>query len=479
MSDSTSIRDCRTARLSCLVSFLLAVSTVPTAAAPPSRVSEALRPYVSVDAPVVALAGVKLFDGTGSPARSGQVLVIEHGRIVDLGSKESVSIPERARILDLSGRTVIPGLVGTHNHLHMPGMRLLAYTAPRLYLASGVTTIQTTGSASPREEAALARAVERGEVPGPQIVHTGPYFTGPGGSTAMLQPKHAAEIEREIRRWAGEGVRWFKVYRHIEPARLRDVIRIAHEHDVKVAGHLCSVTYAEAAEMGIDVIEHGFLHAFDLAEDKETGRCSGSRSFRDAVAIDSKAVRQLQASMIEHGVALSSTLAIFEAQVPSRAIADRRTLEAMSPEWRSAYERRRQRMKTEGDSWTFKEAWLKKSMQFDRAFHQSGGLLTAGLDPGLHNLPGFGDQRNFELFVEAGFSVAEAIQVMTSNGAKLLELPDRGVLDKGRRADLVVLRGDLEADSSAIRAVELIFKAGVGYQPEKLLADVEGQVGLR
>lgn len=440
---------------------------------------EPLRRYIVVDAPIVALQGVQVFDGTGDSPRADQIVVIEGGMISGFGPRAEIPIPEGTKVLDLPGRTVIPGLVGTHNHLHMPGMTLLAFSAPRLYLASGVTTIQTTGSADPAGEAALARSIERGEVPGPTVIHTGPYVSGEGGNAVMIHPESAAEIERVVRRWVAEGATWFKAYRHISSAHLRDLIRIAHELGAKVTGHLCSVTYSEAATLGIDAVEHGFLHASDFAAGKDPGKCNGSREFRDSLAIDSEAVRGLHRTMIENGVALSSTLAIFEAQVPSRAIADARALDALSPDWVEAYRGRRERMAEQGDDWRFREAWLTKSMQFDRAFFEAGGLLTAGLDPGLHNLPGFGDQRNFELLEEAGFSIAEAIQVMTSNGAKLLEMDDRGELAVGKRADLVVLRGDLSEDPSAIRRVELVFKAGLGFDPEPLLADVAGQVGLR
>ena len=136
-------------------------------------------------------------------------------------------------------------------------------------------------------------------------------------------------------------------------------------------------------------------------------------------------------------------------------------------------------MKDRGDSWYFKKDWLQKSMAYDLAFFKAGGLLTAGLDPGLHNLPGFGDQRNYELFIEAGFSPVEAVQVMTSNGAKLLERPFIGEIKAGKRADLLVLNGDLENDASVIKKLEIVFKQGYGFDPGKMIEEVKGQVGYR
>lgn len=361
----------------------------------------------------------------------------------------------------------------------MPGIHFMGFTASRLYLASGVTTIQTTGSASPAREKSMADSIHGGLLPGPDIFHTGPYFNGSEGSNVMITPRDSSHIDDVIKHWTSQGVRWFKVYRHIKPDHLADVIRIAHAYGAKVTGHLCSVTYVEAAQMGIDAIEHGFIHSYDHAEDKEAGLCSGSRDFRDALRIDSPEVDSVQQILIDHNVGLSSTPAIFEAQVPDRAIADERTLQAMSPRSVNTYNERQERMQARGASWYFKPVWLEKSMAYNLAFFQKGGLLTVGLDPGLHNLPGFGDQRNFLLLHEAGFSTEEAIQVMTSNGARLLGKEDIGTIEVGKRADLVILQGDLEATPGTIEQVVMVFKEGYGFDPEKLLEDVKGQVGIR
>lgn len=441
--------------------------------------SDYVKGYLSYDSLSIALVGVKVIDGTGGATKTDQTVLIEEDRITALGPSDSVQIPAGTEILNLAGRTVIPGIVGTHNHTHMPGIPILSYTAPRLYLASGVTTIQTTGSAAPYAEQNLAGHIQRGFVPGPDIIHTGPYITGKGGSPVMIYPEGEEHIENLIRYWVGEGVTWFKAYRHIAPEHLRHVIATAHKYGAKVTGHLCTVTYAEAARMGIDAIEHGFIHSYDHAQGKDPGTCSGSRDFRNQLDIQSDEVRRVHQTLIEHNVALTSTLSIFEAQVPSRAIADTRTLEAMAPPLIEAYQERQKRMEASGTDWYFKEAWLQKSMAYDYAFFKAGGLLTAGLDPGLHNLPGYGDQRNFELLVEAGFSAPEAIQVMTSNGARLLDKTDIGTIEVGKRADLVVLHGDPEADPRSIKSVEIVFKEGYGFDPSKLIAAINGQVGYR
>jgi hypothetical protein len=112
----------------------------------------------------------------------------------------------------------------------------------------------------------------------------------------------------------------------------------------------------------------------------------------------------------------------------------------------------------------------------------AGGLLGAGVDPTGNGgaLPGFGDQRNYELLLEAGFTPVEVVQIMTLNGARILGVDGDARLHRaGKLADLVVIRGDLAADPAAIRNVTHVFKDGVGYDPDRLVESVRGTVGIR
>jgi Amidohydrolase family len=141
-------------------------------------------------------------------------------------------------------------------------------------------------------------------------------------------------------------------------------------------------------------------------------------------------------------------------------------------------------MKTQIDtstSWALTIDMLRNAMAFEKAFVEAGGLLAAGVDPtGFGGaLPGFGDQRNYELLIEAGFSPAQTVQIMSANGAKILGVYDRlGSVERGKIADLVVMQGDLAADPTVIRKVTTVFKDGVGYDSAKLIAAVKGRVGI-
>ena len=441
--------------------------------------AEAVARHVAYDAPQLALVGVTLIDGSGAAPLANQTVVFVDGRIAAIGEDGQVDVPAAACRLALPGRTVIPGIVGMHNHTHIPGVPLMSHSAPRLYLAAGVTTIATAGSADAAGEIALASAIAAGSVPGPRIIPSAPYVTGPGGNGPMAKPASAAEARRFVRHWAGRGAKRFKLYRHVQPGIAAAIIEEAHRHGLRVTGHLCSLGFGEAARLGIDGIEHGLLSATDFAPERAAGECVSARSRIPALDLDGEDVRELIALLVREGVTLTATPAIIETHFAHRPQADPRTLAVLSPALRQAY-RARQAQLAEDPTSMFQPALLAKLFGFERRFVAAGGRLVAGPDTGRHVVPGFGDQRNFELLVEAGFGVAQTIRIMTANGADALGMGDElGMLRTGLRADAVVLAGDLARDPSAIRNTELVFRGGVGFDPASLLEEVQGQVGLR
>ena len=232
---------------------------------------------VAVNQPVVALTHVKVIDGTGAPARGDQTVVIRDGRIAAVGPAASVQVPAGAQVMDLSGHTVIPGLVGMHDHSYYTGgngrAAQLSFSGPRMYLASGVTTIRTTGARSPYEEINLKRDIEAGMVVGPTVFATGPYLTGEQGSVTMTRLDGPEQARRVVRYWSEEGVSWFKAYTWISRAELGAAIEEAHRHGVKVTAHLCSVGYREAVALGIDNLEHGLFANSEYAPNKQADDC--------------------------------------------------------------------------------------------------------------------------------------------------------------------------------------------------------------
>ena len=472
--------------------FLLLIPGLATPEEANSRFAPGVRAFIREDAPVIALVGVRVVDGTGAAPRTNQTLVISGGKIAALGPTETTKPPANAKVLDLAGRTVIPGLVGMHEHMYYPspgrGVPLYpqhASSFPRLYLAGGVTSIRTAGSVEPYTDLELKQAIDKGNLAGPKIHVTGPYLEGPGAFVLQMRElKDAEDARRTVEYWIAEGVTSFKAYMDITPEELAAAIKAAHAHGIKVTGHLCSIGFREAAASGIDNLEHGLIVDTEFFPGKKPGLCPDDTDAVNKGLIDidlsGAPMQEMIRDLVAHHVAITSTLPVFETLVPNRAPIDQRVLDALLPETRIAYLETRSRV-SDNAAKSYWPALFQKELLFEREFVKRGGLLLAGLDPTGYGgvIAGFGDQREVELLVDAGFTPLEAIHIATANGAQFLgELDTIGTLAPGKVADIVVLSGDPSADIKNIEKVELVFKDGVAYDSAKLIDSVKGQVGL-
>lgn len=477
--------------------LFIAALLVLSSAALHAQAPAALKPYVSEDSPVLVLDHVRVIDGTGAAPAEDQRIDIEHGKIARIQSaKLRNAYPPRAKVVDLSGKTVIPGLVGMHEHLFytMPERRSdgvplwseAADSAPRLYLAAGVTTARTTGSLEPYTDLALKKLIDAGQEPGPKLDVTGPYIGDYLGLAPQLHtltgPEDAA---RTVDYWADEGVTSFKAYMSIKAGELKAAIEHAHARGLKLTGHLCAVGFREAAALGIDDLEHGIAVDTEFYPGKKPDICPAEQAQQDFVKnveIDSAPVRDMIHDLVVHHVAVTSTLAVFEVSVPNRPplLKQARAQKALTPAAWSAYLATRALIAEQNSS--LEGVQLRKEMQFERAFVKAGGLLLAGCDPTSFGgvLPGYADQRGLELLVEAGFTPLEAIHIATENGAIYLGRDATiGSIAAGKAADLVVIAGNPASSIEDIEKVETVFKDGIGFDPAKLTQSVQGLVGLR
>ena len=485
------------ARHSLILALLLVTSSA--IGAETLKLSPAVQAFVRVQAPTVVLAHVRVIDGTGKPAVDDQNVVIQHGQITRIESGHATAPGPDTTVLEMQGYTVMPGIVGMHNHLYYiarPNLEAgrvpsfdapvllpqMMFSSPRLYLAAGVTTMRTTGSVEPYADLNLRDQIEAGVLPGPHIDVTAPYLEGKASYfIQMHQLSSAAEAKQFVDYWASVGATSFKAYMNLTRAELKAAIDAAHAHGLKITGHLCSVTYAEAAELGIDNLEHGFAVNTQLDPGKKPDECTESDGLDTLKAMDPDGpeASKLIGLLVSHHVAVTSTLPVFESFMKAgRPPLQTRMLDAMSAPAREAYLYARN-YAFENPMADADLAWS-HLLKMERNFVAAGGLLLAGPDPTGNGgvLPGFGDQREIELLVEAGFTPVQAIRIATLNGA-IFEGKQRniGSVEVGKNADLVVVRGDPSQRIADIENAEIVFKDGIGYDSEKLLRSVAGRYG--
>lgn len=461
-----------------------AVVLAATAIAAQPQLSDAVRGFIKVDAPVIALTNVRVIDGTGAPARANQTIVIKGGNIDAVGESSTVKPPSDATILDLSGRSVIPGLVMVHEHLYYPAgpgvYGQLGESFIRLYLAGGVTTMRTGGNVNGFMDLKLKRLIDSGQKAGPWLDATAPYLNGPNAFMQMRELKGVDDARQQVAYWANEGATSFKAYMQIRRDELGAAIEEVHKRGFKITGHLCSVTYGEAADLGIDNLEHGFLAATDFVTDKQPDVCPGQgRGQQTVAALDENGepFKALVKKLIERKVTLTSTLTVFETFTPGRPVPP--GLDVLLPQLKEQFLQAHAR--TAKNDQSVYARLFPKALVLERAFARTGGTLIAGTDPtgGGGVVPGYSNQRQLELLVEAGFTPLEAIAIGTANGAKYLGRDNRiGTIAVGKQADLVVVNGDPSASIGDVRNVETVFKQGVGFDPAKLVESVRGKAGL-
>lgn len=463
----------------------VALTSPPLAAQRPTLSNAVRQQFVAVDTTVVALTNVRVIDGTGAPSRAQQTLILRDGRIAAMGDAATTPVPAGAMVLDLTGKSVMPGLVMMHEHLYYPSgggtYANLTESFARLYLAGGVTAMRTAGNMNGYGEIAMRNTIEEGRAAGPWIDATAPYLQMRGINIPQLYNlKDAADARRMVNFWADAGATSFKAYMHISRDALGAAIDEVHKRGLRITGHLCSVTLAEAAELGIDNLEHAFFAATDFVANKQPDECpgqgTGQASLND-ITPDSPAFQALVKTLVDHNVTLTSTLTVFETFTPGRPLP--RGLEVLTPQLRELYEARH--AATSRNTRSIYSTLYPREAALELAFVRAGGQLVAGTDPtgGGGVIAGFSNQRAVELLVEAGFTPLEAIRISTLNGATYLRRADQiGSLAVGKQADLLVIDGDPSVTVSDIRKISLVFRQGVGYDPAKLIASVAGRVGL-
>ncbi|HEX8326133.1 MAG TPA: amidohydrolase family protein [Hymenobacter sp.] len=457
-----------------------------TAAAYAQQFTPQVQEFIKVSAPVVALTDAKVIDGTGRPALLHQTVLLQNGRITQVGAIKKVKVPAGAQVINCAGKTLIPGLVMLHEHLYytMPvggyfNIAQMPYSFPRLYLAGGATTIRTAGSIEPQTDLAIKRMIGEGKLIGPDMDVTAPYIEEPSMDIPALNTvKGPEDAAATTKYWADRGCTSFKMYMHATRADLAAVVREAHARNLKITGHLCALTYREAAEIGIDNLEHGFMASSDFVPNKAPDVCDNNvRQSLLRLPVNSPEMTSLIKFLVGKKVALTSTLTVFEPYT-GREVVLGGGLEALIPQMQ---ERETATWKQNQQRDTASVRLFKKNMAWEKQFYDAGGLLVAGTDPtgAGRTIAGYSNRRQIELLVEAGFTPVQAIKVSTLNGATYLgREKEIGTIEAGKQGDLVLINGDPEKDIQQVRQMEIVFKNGVGFDSVKLFESMKGKVGL-
>ncbi|MHB1207901.1 MAG: amidohydrolase family protein, partial [Rhodospirillaceae bacterium] len=460
---------------SCTATLLAATTLLaqPALAQRPTLAPETLK-FVSVDAPIIVITHVQVVDGTGTPPRAGQTLIIDNGVIKAVGPDASTPAPAGAKVIDGTGKTVIPGLIHMHEHLFYTILQGKAYSYnaesfSRLYLAGGVTSLRTGGSMHFAGDMHVRDFINKGLQPGPWMDTTGPYINQEGSVPQLMTIKNPEEAAAAVNFYADQGAMSFKGYMHLTRAELGAAIQAAHGRGLKMTAHLCSVTLKEAADLGIDNIEHGLGAASDFKPNKELDKCPNTPSdFSDA-----RKVTEVLRYLKDHNVAMTSNVALSDT--------DRETpgLDILAPNVAAMFMENRNRPQRPANS-PPSEA-LKQQIKFDKQFYDMGGLLMIGTDPTGSGgvVPGFSNIHEVELRTENGFKFEEVIKASTMNAATYLKRADKiGSLAPGKQADVVLINGDPATKPRDMRNIEIVFKEGYGYDPKKLIDAVRGKAGL-
>ena len=443
--------------------------------------------YISESAPYFVLTNANVIDGTGSDARPAQAIAVHDGMIVWTGPAANMPAQPGAKVIDLHGATVLPGFVMLHEHLFTTanGNQLAqqSITFPLLYLAVGVTTARTTGSIDAASDLRTKSRIDSGEQAGPELFLTAPYLEGAPPLFKEMRPLTGPDdAKKSVDDYAAQGFTSFKAYTDITPAELQAAIDETHAKSLKITGHLCSITFTEAANMGIDNLEHGLLVDTEFYSGKKPGVCPKMlpylEEYRDKLDVHSPAVTAMMDTLIAHHIPITSTLSVLESE-----------LGGGNPPW---YQQRAKSALI-WKSWLISslihrsmkkynmQPLLDKELQFEAEFVRRGGTLLAGADPTGDGsvLAGYADLREIELLDQAGFTVPQAIKIATLNGATFLGIDKRtGTIEPGKQADLVIINGDPTKRIADIRNVLTVYRQGKGYDSQKMMSDVVGVVGL-
>jgi len=441
----------------------------------------------------IAIAGATLIDGTGRPPLVDATVVIDGGRFTHIGPTMETPPPEGAAVIDGRGRFAIPGLTDMHVHLGRPDRWHSA-----LFLAAGVTTVLDLGGQLPDLSTHRA-AIDAATIPGPRVLYTGPFLEEGqpyAGFAHMSRRIDGAQIEAAVDELADAGVDAIKLYVTIRPGTAARACVRARERGLRVFMHQQETWGPEAADAGVDCVEHMMVFgalAPEALRPPAPGRLTPFEyggwmwQWLADVDPDGEAVVRLVDRLIAADTALDPTLVLFAARpgalgddVGDTSMDDpERTplLSALPPRVRDELigrwaERRRAAASASPRAVDrMRKGWEHLLALVDR-FHRAGGSVLAGTDcPNVSIVSGYSLHRELELLVRAGLSPMDALLAATRRAAERLDRAGEfGTIAPGLSADLVLLGADPLGNIRNVRRIERVIARGRMYEPETLVA---------
>ncbi len=437
-------------RIGFLPLIVVALTLVRSGAGQPAAPGAAAAP------PAIFIEHARIIDGTGAPPREGQSILVEDGRIVSVLPDAQALAPPRARVLDVRGKTVLPGLIDTHVHLR-------DYVA-ELFLAHGVTTVRDAGN--PTEWIlALKQQWNAGRMRGPRLFVVGGILDPPpplrGHHLAVESPDAARATTRRL---LGQGVDGIKVYQRMTPELLRPIAEQAHAAGKRVIGHV-TMSAGDAALAGIDALEHASGIARAIAADPVLVAAipdqAGVFGFR---FMDPDRADALARLLVSRHVTIVPALASWARGAARRPAFQAEAARVVSdPGLAYLTEEAKERVKTYGrrrgaaEQTAFEDDY-RALKDFLARYRRAGGTLVVGTDGGA--LQGLSVHHEMQLLVDMGLTPMEAIQAATGRAAALIQAPVLGSIAPGQIADLVVLDADPLAAIANTKTISTVIQAG-------------------
>ena len=414
-------------------------------------------------APTLAITGATLIDGTGAAPVEDAAVVIHKGRIVAAGPRAKVKIPHGAQIVDAQGKTILPGLWDMHAHFEQ------VEWGP-IYLAAGVTTVRDCGNEL-EFITAVRDAIAQGRGLGPRLLLAG-VVDGSGPMAIGVERVDTPEQARlRTNRYHAAGFQQMKIYSSVTLENLKAVADEAHHLGMTVTGHVPQgLTAYQTVPAGEDQINH-ISYIADIMQPPLPDNATRAER-RNAAAnldVDSAEAKKALTFLKDHHTVVDPTIALFELFTATTA----KPPASFEPGINKIPQVLAQQLTDVGppnENSEVGEKIFQKSIAIVGALHRSGVPIMAGTDQAV---PGHSLHREIELYVQAGFTPMEAIQAATLVPARVLGLEkETGTVEKGKRADLILINGNPLEDIHNTRNVEYVITNGTMYHTAELWQSV-------